>query len=83
MKRKNIIKMFSLCLFIMFFMALATIGRPNLNLSTADNITDATGDIIEMDGVEKTWKPTDLHKEMEILFPLIQKSLRASILKSS
>lgn len=50
----------------MFFMALTTIVRPDLNLSTADNITDPADDIVEVNGNEKTWKPTDLHTEVDI-----------------
>jgi len=47
-------------------MGLTTIGRPDLNLSTADDITDPADDIIEVNGDEKTWKPTDLHTEIDI-----------------
>ncbi|MFX1366017.1 MAG: hypothetical protein ACFFCE_01460 [Promethearchaeota archaeon] len=66
MKRKNIIIISILCLFLMVSMASAAIGRADLKLSTADNITDATGDIIEINGNEETWTSTDLHTEVDI-----------------
>lgn len=66
MKSKYVNRMLILCLFLMFFMTLTTIGRPDLNLSTADDITDPAGDMIEIDGNAKTWKPTDLHTEIDI-----------------